>query len=118
MALLSKDAIMSVDDRDSVTVDVEEWGGEVVLCVPSAGDFDGWSSRHSDGDGKFSVTSTTRTELVAMCLVDADGKRMFSSKELEQLGSKSLAVIADLFDRCKELCGITEEDIEDTEKNS
>jgi len=118
MALLSKDAILSVDDRESVTVDVEEWGGSVVLRVPSAGQFDGWSSRHTNAEGRFAVTGTTRTELVAMCLVDADGNNMFSSKELEKLGNKSLAVIADLFIRCKELCGITEDDIEDTEKNS
>lgn len=118
MALLSKDAILSVDDRDSATVTVDEWGGEVVLCVPSAADFDGWSSRHTGADGRFNVTATTRTELVAMCLVDADGERMFSAAELAKLGGKSLTVIAELFDQCKELCGIDEKDIEDLEKNS
>lgn len=118
MALLSKDAILDVDDRDSMTVNVEAWGGDVVLCVPSAADFDGWSARHSNVDGKFSVTATTRTELVAMCLVDADGSRMFSSSELEKLGNKSLAVISELFDKCKDLCGIDEQDIDELEKNS
>jgi hypothetical protein len=116
MALLSKSAISAASDLERVTVDVPEWGGEVSLQVPSVADFEAWNVSRIGEDGEF-VSIGARASLVALCLVDGDGVRMFSDGEVEGLAQKSWKVIDRLFEQCKQLAGVDDAEVEETEKN-
>lgn len=116
MALLSKDAISGVNDLECLTVEVPEWGGEVALQVPTVADFEAWNVGRIGEDGEFESIGA-RASLVALCLVDGAGSRMFSDDEVESLAQKSWAVIDRLFEQCKQLAGVDDAEVEETEKN-
>lgn len=116
MALLSKDAISLANDLERVTVEVPEWGGEVVLQVPTVADFEAWNVDRIGDDGEFESIGA-RASLVALCLVDGAGARMFSDDEVESLAQKSWSVIDRLFEQCRRLAGVDDDEVEDTEKN-
>lgn len=116
MALLSKSAISAVGDLERVTVAVPEWGGEVLLQVPKVSEFEAWDTLQRDDDGEF-ITHGARASLVAICLVDEAGERLFTGDEVAQLSQKSWAVIDRLFEQCKKLTGASDDEIEETEKN-
>jgi len=54
-----------------------------------------------------------RAKLVARCLGDENGNRLFSEKEVIRLGRKSAKVIDRLFKICQELNGMGEDQEED-----
>ena len=113
---MSKDAIGAANDLECVTVEVPEWGGEVSLRVPSVADFEAWNVSRIGDDGEF-VSIGARASLVALCLVDDGGARMFSDSEVESLAQKSWRVIDRLFEQCKHLAGVDDDEVEETEKN-
>lgn len=54
--------------------------------------------------------SNPRASLVARCLVDDDGKRLFADKDITRLGDVDGAVIDDLWDVARRLSGIATEE--------
>lgn len=116
MALLSKAGISAVRDLERVTVSVPEWGGEVLLQVPTVADFEAWNTSRINESGEFESVGA-RSSLVAICLVDERGERLFSDAESDELAKKSWAVIDRLFEKCKQLAGVDGDDVEDIEKN-
>jgi len=63
-----------------------------------------WAQRFND-EG-YSLRS--RQELLAMCIVDDDGKRLFGSTQadLDDIGSLDAKVTAPLYEACVKLCGL------------
>jgi Phage tail assembly chaperone len=130
MALLTKDQIKQADKKKFVDVPVKEWGGEVRLQEMSASERDLWESENvttvisdSDDDGQQKVTSKwnpkhVRARLVVRCMVDADGRRMYSDDEVAVVGSLSASTVEKLFKAANKLNAITAKDIEELEKNS
>ena len=119
--LLSKEQILSADDRKKIVVDVPEWGGEVTLIEPSAKDVDdiqdGMMNVKSDGTAVSGVEmdgTNIRAKTVVRCILNADGTRMFQDDEAAMLGNKSDMVIDRLYNLLQEL----QEDTESAEKNS
>jgi len=117
MALLSKDQILSADDRRYEVVEVPEWGGEVRLRSLTGRERDAFEASFQDtkgGKGKGSNLDNFRARLVAKCAVDESGKLLFANKsEVDQLGNKSVAALQRLFDKCNEMNGISEQDVEE-----
>jgi len=61
---------------------------------------------------------SVKPRLIIMCAVDQNGDKIFTSADIEgllELDSITSNLIADA---CQKLCGITETDLEDLEKNS
>ena len=119
MTLLTKDQILGADDRDSVEVEVPEWGGAVRIAAMTAAERDAFEASMIDGKGKSDAKrlQNFRARFVASCIVDDDGNRLFSDKDIVALGKKSSAPISRLFDDCRKLNGMTDEDVEELEKN-
>lgn len=113
MALLNKDAILGADDRKSEDVDVPEWGGTVRLVGLSGAERDAYEASlvvlgpKGNAIGRNFVNM--RARLVAKCLVDEDGDRLFTDSEIKDLGTKSGAVIDRLFDKAKAMSGINDD---------
>lgn len=119
MTLLTKDQILKADDRATREVEVPEWGGSVLCSSMSAAERDAFEASMLDNKGKSdkSKLQNFRARFVAACVVDADGNRLFSDKDVVEFGKKSSRPISVLFDICREINGMTEKDVEDIEKN-
>jgi hypothetical protein len=105
---LSKDQILSVNDRPTETVDVPEWGGSVILRTMSGlerNDYDA-SNMKRVGDSYEADTSNMYAKLLSRCLIDEDGKPLFTEADFGRLGTKSAKVLSRLFDKASAMNGL------------
>lgn len=120
--LLKFSDIENLVDRDFEEIDVPQWGGTVRLAVMTGKDRDDWEQEMlkfgSDGQSQFNPTENMRASLVARCWVDENFERVVSKKEVAKLGQKSSLVLSQLFEHCQRINKITEEELEELEKNS
>ena len=111
--LLSRAAILDVDDFRSRDVEVPEWGGAVRLRCLSGVQRDEIETRCANRE-----TGNLRARMVAMAAVDDDGKPLFTAADVAGLGGKNAAVLDRLFDVVQELSGLADKDLEELEGNS
>jgi len=119
--MLTKEQILSAQDLEYQDVDVAEWGGNIRLWQLTVGDRDAFEESISKltASGKAEIIRENfRSKLVARCLGDEQGNRLFSDKEIAQLARKSAKVVDKLFMKCQEINGMSEEDEERFVKNS
>ena len=115
MTLLTKEAILSANDRATSDVEVAEWSGTVRVSTMSASERDKWEAE-TYGDGK-PKTEDFRARFVALCLVDEAGNRMFTDKEVGELGKKSAAALQRVFAAAQKLNALTADEAEKIEGN-
>lgn len=117
--ILNFDQIVEADDLKSERVFIEEWGGSVIIKALSAAERDAWEKERTTGKGKNRAMNMNnlRAGFVALCMVGEDGKRIFGDSQIAQLGRKSAAAIEKLFDKARELSGMSEADVEEMETN-
>lgn len=116
MALLSREDIIAVEDRTTETVKVPEWGGEVLVRSLSGRERDEFESStvRTRGGKREENYDNFRARLVSLCLVDEDGRRLFTSKsDIILLGNKSVAALQRVFNKAQELNGMSDEDVEE-----
>lgn len=111
MALLTAEQIESVDDRKWEDVHVPEWGGEVRVLGLSGEDRDAYEAAMVDAKGQNATVrlANFRSKLVAKSLVGADFKPLFPDRKFKILAAKNGAVIDRLWDKTRELSGMTKE---------
>jgi hypothetical protein len=113
MALLSADEILAADDRRYEIVPVPEWNGEVRVRSLTGRERDNFELSLQDGK-KGNTKENFRARLVALCAVDADGKPIFTNKQqVVLLGNKSVSALQRVFDKCNEMNGFSEDDIDE-----
>lgn len=123
-AFIGRDAILSLDDRKYATVHVPEWGGHVMLRGITAGERDRWESQAVTitGQGKNQVRNVKgnlRASLLVLSIVDPTTKQpMFTRADVDALAAKSAAAMDRLYDKARDLSGMSEDDIKELEKNS
>lgn len=114
---LGRDEILDVDDIVTHVVPVPEWGPKVAvrLKVLSAIERDAFeaSTVTTKGGRQKPNLANLRARLVARCMVDANGNRVFESGDVARLGKKSSAALDRLFAKCQEINGFSEKDIEE-----
>lgn len=116
MALLSRDDILSVNDLKRERLEVPEWGGEVLLRTLTGAQRDAFeASMVKNKNGRqVSNYENARAKLVALCLIDEEGRQLFrATKEIEMLGQKSVAALQRVYNKCMEMNGMTDEDVEE-----
>jgi hypothetical protein len=115
MALLSRDDILKADDLRTVDVEVPEWGGTVRLKMLTAAERDRFEASTVEvrGNQQKANLYNLRARLVSLCAVDEQGRRLFSKEDVTQLGEKSAAALARLFNRASEINGLSDAEIED-----
>lgn len=121
LKLLSFDDVVAADDLEVITVDVPEWGGSVRLRALTGAERDAYESDVTQTRGRDVQVNfkNLRAKLVARCLIDEEGNLPFNSKQgIEALGKKNASVLVRLFDKCRKLSGMTEEDVEELAGNS
>lgn len=125
MKLLNFDDILAKQDKEFEDVEIPEWGGTVRIAAMSGTDRDRWELSMMQADDKsergfkMNFDAYSRVRLVALCLVDDDFQRVFvTDEQVKALGQKSGAVMDRLYGVAQRVNGLSDEDIEDLEKNS
>jgi len=101
---LSRDTIHSINDEKYEVVYVDEWGGNVRLYVMNG-------RERLAIEECFIQDSTPKLDvfirLLALCLKDETGQRIFLDDEINKLGEKSSAVTSKLIAKCLDLNGLS-----------
>lgn len=90
--MLTREAILKANDRRSETIEVPEWGGSVRVMSMSGHDRDAFESSIVTADGRTNMVGM-RAKLVAACVVDEQGNRLFKPADIEALGGKSASAL-------------------------
>jgi hypothetical protein len=119
--LLTRDAILAAPDLATIEVDVPEWGGVVRVRALSGAERDAFEAscmkEKHDGKTQFDPRNM-RAKLVALCLVDERGLRLFQQDDVKSLGRKSAKALSRVFDAAAKLNGLSDEDVKSLEGNS
>jgi len=114
MALLDRESILAADDRKYEVVECPEWGGEVRLKSISGTQRDAYEQSliQSNGNDRKMNLRNARVKLIVLCAVDGEGRSLFSAEDVSALGRRNAAPIDRLFDACKKLAGMGDDDVE------
>lgn len=116
---LSRDAILGASDSNSETLDVPEWGGKVNVRSLTGRELDDYqNSLRKIVNNQIIVQPNAHAKLVARALVDDNGVRLFTDKDVDALGKKNAKVLDRLWDVAARLSGISDEEQEEIEGNS
>ncbi|MEU3600877.1 hypothetical protein ABZ714_19460 [Streptomyces sp. NPDC006798] len=122
MALLTRAEIDAADDRAWEDVPVPEWGGDVRVQGMSGSERNAYQSSlvvmGSGGSVQRLNMADQTAKLLAKCLVDAEGERLYSDKEVKALGAKNGAVLERLSKVAARLSGLRKEDMAEAEGKS
>lgn len=111
--MLDRKSIFKAVDLDIKNVAVPEWGG--VLCVR------GLTARERDhfeaSIGASANLDNLRARLVVLTICDTEGERVFKDSDAIELGKKNAQVVNRLFDIARSMSGMSDEDVQELEKN-
>ena len=114
--LVSVEDIMQAYDTEFIEVDVPEWTptqmkneGKVkkirlqVMSAKEAIDFTKLSQRQA----KDGLEDDSLVRIIQICAVDGDGKKLFTTEQLEQIKTRSFKVLVRLQDEALKVNGFT-----------
>ena len=104
MSLLTRDQILQAEDTRTTDVPVPEWGGTVRVKELTGQQRDQYELYVNQN--LKSERLNARAHLVALCAVDEAGKRLFTSKDIIELGKKSAAALDRVWEAARILSGI------------
>ena len=107
--LLTRAELDAAEDIEYRVVHIPEWGGSIRLRALTGSDRDSYDAESwrlsQAGAGPI---ADFRVRRVARAIVDADGKRLYSDKDVAALGKRSGAVLDRLDDIVSEMSGLTD----------
>ena len=117
--MLTRQEILDVSDLDKKVVTVPEWKGDVIVKTMTGTEREAWESTLFETKGNKTRTKmeNLRAKLLACCLVDEEGKRLFTDKDINSLSGKNARALDRLYDVARELNGIGQEDEDELVKN-
>ena len=120
MGLLTKAQILGVADLEHEDVEVPEWGGAVRVQMLTGAERDAFEQEIVTRQGKKVQMNlaNVRARLVALCVVDEEGQRLFGEGDVKALGRKSALALNRVFEVAQRINGLTEQDMEELAGNS
>ena len=118
---LTREQILNADDLPTEVVNVPQWGGSVLIRTLSGAERDAFEASilRSNKKGKQDMNmENLRARLVALCIVDEQGNRLFNKDDIQALGKKSALALALVFTAAQELNGMGPKDVEELAGNS
>lgn len=118
--ILSASEILNAQDLPRKYVEVPQWGGGVYVRTLTGAEKDEYDQSLfvPDADGKIKRDpSNFRAKLCSLCMVDENGKRLFSFEEARALGAKSAAALTAIYEAAQELNGMGKEARDAARKN-
>lgn len=126
MSVLSREAILDVNDVRQERVSVPEWGGDVLLRSITSSEYDTYiqSTMSIEMAGKRGTRAkadlqltNAKAKLVCKCVISEDGIRLFKDSDVEVLANKSAGVLERLYDKILAISGLTAEETESLGKD-
>ncbi len=117
MADLSRDDILNCNDLRREKLTIKEWGGDIYIRQLTAKEQD-MLERESLKKGGSANIENMRARFAVMCVVDKNGKNLFSEEDIPKLTLKAGAVLNKIIEKASELNNISEKDLEEIAKNS
>jgi len=121
MSLLTKEQIFAAKDIQTEDVDLTKWWGGSVRLKSLTGhgrdNFEQKCVNRRKGKDNMDLRGL-KVALLALTIVDTDGKLMFTEKELHALNNKAAAPINLLFEKAQEMNGLGEDIVKELEGNS
>lgn len=114
--LESPDDLKNVDDLPVEVVPVPEWNCSVRVRGMTGVERDAWEATLAKerADGKREINhENLRARLLVRCIVRKDGRRVYTDSQTEDLGNRSGAVLARLFEVASRLSGLGKKDVEE-----
>jgi len=116
--------ILDAEDQVWGEVPVPEWAPKghphperwlLKLRGLSGRERDAFEASINQGRGKSQKQNyeNFRARLIILCAVDPDGNKLFSRADIKRLGDKSSKALARVFDKCNELSGLGEDDVQE-----
>ena len=107
--MLTKDQIISADDLLYEDVEIEEWGGSVRVRRMTGAERDAFDASIYEIKGKDVKVNREnyRSKLLVKVLVDENNTRLFSDKEIGELGKKSVQALDKLFVVAQKVNGLS-----------
>ena len=117
MGILTREQIEAIDDMTTKTVEVEvpEWGGSVRLRPMTVTELDEYSN--AIVRAKLTGLADFRSRLVAYCMCDAHGVRLFDEKHIQGLAKHNAVVVNRLYEECDKLNDISPRKVEEIAGN-
>lgn len=117
MKILTREQILQADDIRKEEVNVPEWdGGTVIVKTMTGTERDQLEASIISEPGQRDMRNL-RAKIVALSVVDEEGKRLFSFEDTVALGGKSARALDRVFAVAQRLSGFTPKDVEDLTKN-
>lgn len=118
--LLTREAILNAADLVTEDVEVPEWGGTVRVRGLTGSERDAFEQSIMEQRGRDVALNlrNIRAKLVALSVVDEQGRRVFSDDDVKALGQKSAVALQRVFEVAQRLSGLRSEDVEELAKNS
>ena len=126
MAYLTREAILSKDDIQIEELHVPQWGGTVRVRGMSGTEremFEKSVSREKPSGNRTArragntttevVREELRAKLVAWCVVDDSGGRVFTDEDIPNLNAKSGAALERVVEVAMRLSGMGDDDVDD-----
>lgn len=112
MAILSRTSILTAVDMQTETVAVPEWGGDVIVRGLTGKERDTFEQaslrRNTKGELELNM-SNMRARLVAYCVIDDTGARLFTDADIAEIGKKSAAALERIAKVAQRLSGMGSE---------
>jgi len=121
MTIASREALLKLCERRYSTVEIPE--REISIRIQSLSEAEKSQyetcliAKNGRGIMRERLQDATR-RLIALCVVDEDGKRIFSDSDLSAIANLDSYISSRIYDACQEHCGFNKGDIDDTVKNS
>lgn len=112
---LDRAAILAIPDVLTEELYVPEWSTWLRVRGLSGKERDAYEMSITVGRGRNQEINTrnARAKLVVRCVIDGEDKRLFTDADVVALGEKSAAALQRVFDLCRKLSGLSDEDMEE-----
>jgi hypothetical protein len=116
---LTREQILAAKDRKTETINVEEWGGDVIVASMSGADRDEFDQHliAAQKEGADAWRRQIRARLAVLCVVDENGDRVFTAADIAELGRKSAAALEPIYKAAMRLNKLGAEEVEKAAKN-
>ncbi len=119
--LLTRQQILEADDLPFEIVEIKEWGGKIKIRTMNGTERDAFEASLLGSGGKKEkqkMMLDIRAKFASLVIVDDDGERLFSERDIKALGKKSASALDRVLTIGQKLNGLSSDDVEDLAKNS
>lgn len=114
---LTKEQILGIQDIKFEEVDIPEWGGKIRVKVMNGTERSIFDSTAFPKQDNGTDQASLRGLLVALTVVDAEGKKLFTPAEAALLNEKSAVALDAICEVAMQLNKLLPEALEKTRKN-